>query len=158
MQLRKSLTKAVLALLALLLSQSITLGQAAQAKTQRFGTGWLEMPAGYKFEHVNGPDFGVDYMIPKDADLQGTTTMFGLYMGNAPSFEPPKGVKILAGHFGARKLNWHIWKTVADNETVYHRQALIKFKNGFWHLFLSAPDMQRMRELMSILDSYRAKA
>jgi hypothetical protein len=158
-RLGKFLLAVILALLAFMLPQSTTLGQAAQAKTQRFGAGWIDIPAGYKFEHVVGPDFDVDYVIPNDVQLNKATTMLGLYTGFAPPFNPPaKGVKIRAGHFGARKIKWHIWKTVAENETVYHFEALIRLKGGLWvwHLFMAAPDMQRMRELMSILESYRA--
>ena len=149
---------AILALLALILLQSVTLGHSAQAQTQRFAAGWVEMPAGYKFEHVDGPDFDVDYLFPKDAELNEDPTTLGLYTGIAPSFEPPsKGVEIRAGHFGNKKVKWHIWKTVDEKKTVYHQQALIKIKGGFWHLFLTAPDTQRMRELLTILGSYHTK-
>ena len=143
-----------------MLSQSVTLGQAGQGQTQRFGSGLIEVPAGYKFEHVNGPDFDVDSLIPNDEQLNKATTMLGLYIGFAPSFRPPAhGVKIRAGHFGARKVKWHIWTTVAESKTIYHREALIRLKGGLWvwHLFSAAPDVQRMRELMGILETYRAR-
>ena len=160
MRLRKFFLAVILALVALMLPQSMTLGQAAQAQTQRFGAGWIDMPAGYKFEHVDGPDFDVDYLIPNDVQLNQATTMLGLYTGTAPPFKPAsQGVKIRSGHFGARKIKWHIWKTVAENKTIYHHEALIRLKGDLWvwHLFMAAPDMQRMRELMSILESYRAR-
>ena len=146
-------------LLALMLPQSGTPGQARQAQTQRFGAGWIDRPASYKFEHINGPDFDVDYLIPNDMQLNKATTMLGLYTGAFPSFEPPsKGVKIRSGRFGSRKVKWQIRKTVAENKTIYHCEALIRLKGGLWvwHLFIAAPDIQRMRELMAILESYRA--
>jgi hypothetical protein len=159
MRLRKFLLAVIVALLALMLPQSTTPGQAAQDKAQRFGAGWIDIPAGYKFEHVVGPDFDVDYVIPHDVELNKATTMLGLYTGTAPPFRPPsRGVKIRARHFGPRKIRWHVWKTVAENKTSYHYEALIRLKGDLWvwHLFAAAPDMQRMRELMSILESYRA--
>jgi len=159
MQLKKFFFTVILALLALMLPRSGTLAQATQAQTQRFGAGWIDLPAGYKFEHVAGPDFDVDYIIPDDAQLSKATTMLGVYTGFAPPFRPPaKDVKIRSGRFGARKVNWHIWKTVAENKTIYHREALIRPKDSWVsHLFIAAPDMQRMRELMGILESYRLR-
>jgi len=135
-----------------------TFGQSAQAKPQRFGEGWIDLLPGYKFEHVVGPDFGVDYIIPSDAHLDNATIMLGLYAGNAPSFHPPtNGVTTRAGHLGARKIKWYIWNSVADNQTIYHYQALIKIKGGVWHLFMAAPDMKSIQQLMSILESYRSE-
>jgi hypothetical protein len=160
MRLRRLCFAGILALLALVLSQSITLGQTAQVHTQKFGAGRIDMPAGYKFEHVDGPDFDVDYLLLNDEQLDEATTMLGLYTGTAPDFEPAsKGVKTHSGHFAGRRVKWHIWKTVAENKTIYHQEALIRLKGsyGIWHLFMAAPDMQRMRELISILESYRAR-
>ena len=158
MRLRRFFITVILVLLALVLPQSGALGQATQAHAQRFGAGWIDLPAGYKFEHVVGPDFDVDYIIPNDVQLSKATTMLGLYSGFFPAFKPPaKGVEIRSGRFGARKVKWHIWKIVAENKTIYHREALIRPKDSwFSHLFMAAPDMQRMRELMAILESYRA--
>jgi len=158
MRLRRIFMAAILALIVLMLPQSVIPGPSAQAQTQRFAAGWVDMPAGYKFEHVDGPDFDVDYLFPKDSELNEDPTTLGLYTGTAPSFEPPfKGVRIRAGNFGNKKVKWHIWETVDENKIVYHQQTLIKIKGGFWHLFLTAPDMQRIQELLSILGSYRTK-
>jgi hypothetical protein len=79
LRLRKFFITVNLALLALVLPQSTTPGQATQDQTQRFGAGWIDLPASYKFEHINRPDFDVDYLILNDEQLNKASTMLGLY-------------------------------------------------------------------------------
>ena len=150
----------ILLLLVVLSPQSVSFGQEPQTKMEKFSAGLVTVPSGYKTERVIGPDFDVDYVIPEGAKLNETDVMLGIYTGSFPSFSPPtKGVKTEEGHFGGKRFKWHLWETTADGKTGYHREALVKLEGGqwVWHIFVKAPDKQRMEELMGILRSYRAE-
>ena len=150
----------ILILLVVVSPRSVIFGQVSQIKKERFAAGRVVVPPGYRAERVVGPDFDVDYVIREGAQVNQTDVMLGIYTGSFPGFSPPaKGVKSEAGHFGGKRFKWHIWKTTVGGKTTFHREGLVRREGGqwVWHIFVAAPDKQRMKELMRILRSYRAQ-
>ena len=146
--------------LILSLPHNLALGQEAQVKTERFLAGHIDVPPGFKTERVIGPDFNIDYVIREGARVSNADMILGIYTGSFPGFSPPaRNVKTTADSFSGHSLKWYIWRTQVKNKKVYHYEALIRLEGGqwVWHIFIVAPDMQRMRELLSILKSYQAK-
>lgn len=172
---RTFLSTLIFTLLVLSVRQTATLAQTARTRTVNFAGGQIEVAPGYKTERIIGVDFTVDYVLPEDALLDKTDVMLGIYTGGFPSYHPPKkGVSTKSGRFGERRLKWHIWKTTVESKTVYRYETLVplessesrnpkkKSKNAppaiqsdVWHIFIAAPDPQRLRELMGIFKSYR---
>ena len=148
--------------------QSATPAQTVQTTTTDFYGGQITLPSGYRTQTVFGEDFTVYYVLPEGAQLDKTDVMLGIYVGNFPSYSPPKrGVKTKSGSFAGRRFKWQIWKT-----TIYRYETLVQLERGqrvrergqwrrvqgaVWHIFVAAPDRQHIRELMQILKSYRGR-
>ena len=163
----------VFTLLALAQWQGATLAQTVQTKTADFYGGRIVLPSGYRTQTVFGEDFTVYYVLPEGAQLDKADAMLGIYVGDSPSYSPPKkGVKTKSGKFAGRRFTWRIWKTTAESKTVYRYETLIQLDGGqrvrergrwrrvqgtVWHIFVAAPDPQHLRELMAILKSYRGR-
>jgi hypothetical protein len=158
---KRRLIVAVMLIQVSLLATGPASAQNVTARTVPFFGGQITLPAGYKTEHVRGPDFDVDYVIPEGTTANTAKVMFGIYDGSHSSFEPPKtGVTTESGSFGGKSFEWKVWQTTDQGKTAYQYQALIRLEGGqwVWHLFISAPEMKQIEVLKEIVRSYRSPA
>jgi len=96
-----------------------------------------------------GPDFEVCY-----ATLKGSKTIvFGIYLGNFPSFDAKKGTSLGEGKIGGRSITWYRMSGTS-NPASLSRQALLMLneKEGYVaHVWVYANTTQELESRLSVL-------
>lgn len=117
-----------------------------------------ELPAGSSIEwtYNEGPDFDVCYAHPSGSDEM----MFGVYLGNHPSFRPKRSSRIGKGKVAGHRIVWYRPEPSNSPASLY-RQTLLTLdpEAGYVaHLWVVAETEQEMRERLSILEHIRFKS
>ena len=107
-----------------------------------------ELPADSNlvWSHHEGPDFDVCYAAEPGSDA----TAFGVYLGNAPSFNPDDGARIGKGRVAGRRVVWY-----RHGASPLDRQTLLMLdrKSGYAaHIWVAAESDQQLQNRLSVLE------
>lgn len=110
----------------------------------------LPTDSGLEWEYHEGPDFDVCYASKPGSD----GSVFGICLGNHPSFEPKGSVRIGKGKVAGKKVVWY-QQNPEENSAPFARQAMIVLDRKFGyvaHVWLSADTDQELQDRLSILE------
>ncbi|PZQ17328.1 MAG: hypothetical protein DI564_05820 [Rhodanobacter denitrificans] len=115
------------------------------------------LPADTHVEWIynEGPDFDVCYAHPTDSD----ETIFGVYLGNHPSFHPKRTNRIGRGKVGGLRMVWYR-RSSSDSPAAFDRETLLILdrETGYVaHLWVIAETEQQLQERLSVLERMRFK-
>ena len=111
----------------------------------------LPAQAGLEWTYQEGPDFDVCYA----AKPGSKTIVFGIYLGNFPSFKTKDAIRLGKGRVASKEVIWY-----QDNSSTFGRQTIIvlnkKYEN-FAHVWVVAGTEQELRYRLSILEQIKFK-
>ena len=106
--------------------------------------------SGLTWTYQQGPDFGVCY-----AALQGSSSsVFGIYLGNYPSFHPERATALDKGNVGGKQVIWYRQDQTDDNSP-FARQTLLMLdgQSGFVaHIWVTADTDKQLKDRLAILE------
>lgn len=115
----------------------------------------LPANSGLEWEYHEGPDFDVCYAGKPSSDV----SVFGIYLGNHPSFKPKEGVRVGKGNVAGKKVVWYLQDT-EDSSSAFARQTLIVLNRKYGyvaHVWLDADTDQELQDRLSILERITIK-
>ena len=132
-------------LLALLLACAAT---ARAADADRFCPP-LPAAAHFVWSHYRGPDFDVCHALRPGSD----STVFGIYFGWHPSFNPARGTRLDPGVVGGRPVTWFVGASMrADG--AFAQQTLIELtdaSHAVAHVWIDAASQEELAESLRVL-------
>ena len=104
--------------------------------------------SGLTWTYADGADFGVCY-----ASAPGSkATVFGIYLGNAPSFDPARATRVAAGHIAGKEVIWYRRDSYSGIAPLA-RQTVIAITNRYIaHIWVNADTEAQLQERLSILE------
>jgi hypothetical protein len=104
--------------------------------------------SGLTWTYSDARNFGVCY-----ASAAGSSaTVFGVYIGTDPDFDPTRATPLTSGIVGGRKIIWYR-KDSASGADSLGRQTLIAIKNGaVIHIWVNANTEAELQHRLSILE------
>ena len=110
----------------------------------------LPADSGLKWTYQDGPDFGVCYASLVDTEQ----SVFGIYLGNHPSFHPEHSTMIGKGRVAGRRIDWYR-QDASDDDSPFARQTLLTLdgKGGYVaHVWVTANNEQELQARLAILE------
>lgn len=106
--------------------------------------------SGLEWAYSEGPDFDVCR-----ASAPGSETLvFGIYLGNHPSFHPERSNRISKGKVAGRRVTWYRQEP-GDSDSAFSRQTLLTLdrKWGYVaHIWVAAETEQQLLDRLSVLE------
>ena len=155
----------LLALAAFIILSSIparaVVPEGALDNRARLVGGCLTLPEGYTSESEKGPDFTVERVkaLPGAA---APDAMIGVYTGNYPSFQVPKGAKKEVVRTKIRKLTWYYWIQSHGESKYHHFEARWVVEGSHtdddepplqYHLFVTGTNLDQVQALKRLVES-----
>jgi hypothetical protein len=112
--------------------------------------------SGLEWTYSEGPDFDVC----RASALGSETLVFGIYLGNHPSFHPERSNRISKGRVAGRRVNWYR-QELGDSDSSFSRQTLLTLdrKWGYVaHIWVAADTEQQLLDRLSVLERIVFKA
>jgi len=114
----------------------------------------LPANSGLKWNYTEGPDFDICRA------MEGDVQVFGVYLGNAPSFRPDKKQRGESGGIGKYKVTWHSMPS-QDTSRPIGKQTLIQLnqKPGMdvAHIWITAKDAKEMSRMLAVFKQVNFK-
>ena len=108
----------------------------------------LPPDSGLTWTYADGPDFGVCYASAPGSNA----TVFGIYLGNAPSFDPARATRMAAGHVAGKEVIWYRRDSYSGIAPLA-RQTVIAINNRYIaHIWVNADTEAQLQERLSILE------
>jgi hypothetical protein len=116
----------------------------------------LPSGSGLEWTYSEGPDFDVCR-----ASTPGSETMvFGIYLGNHPSFHPARSNRAGKGKVAGRRVTWYRQEP-GDSDSAFSRQTLLTIDRRWGyvaHIWVVADTEQELLERLSVLERIVFKA
>jgi hypothetical protein len=108
----------------------------------------LPPDSGLTWSYAEGSDFAVCY-----ASASGSkATVFGVYLGNEPNFDPTRATRVALGHVAGKDVIWYRKDSAAEDET-FARQTVIALNGRYIaHLWVNASTEVQLRQRLAILE------
>jgi len=109
-----------------------------------------------QWTYSEGPDFDVCYAHEPSSD----EIVFGIYLGNHPSFHPKRADRIGKGRVGGIRVVWYK-RDPDDTNAAFSRQTLLTLgpEMGYMaHLWVAADTEQHLHDRLSVLERIRFKS
>ena len=110
----------------------------------------LPANSGLEWTYSEGPDFDVcRASAPGSKDL-----VFGIYLGNHPSFHPERSSRIGKGKIAGRRVAWYRQES-SDSNSAFSRQTVLTLhrKWGYVaHVWVAADTGQQLQDRLSVLE------
>jgi len=116
----------------------------------------LPSNSGLVWNYSEGPDFDVCRASAPGSESQ----VFGIYLGNHPSFDPERSIRIGKGKVAGRRVIWYRQEST-DTNAALSRQTLLTLdrKWGYVaHIWVSADTDQQLLDRLSVLERIVFKA
>lgn len=105
------------------------------------------------WQHSVGPDFEVCH-----ASMTGSkATVFGIYLGNFPSFDPKHAVRVSSGVVGGRDVSWYQGGPGGAGDP-FSRQTIVSLDpkgHSLAHVWVFASNDAQLQERMELLRHIR---
>jgi hypothetical protein len=104
--------------------------------------------SGLTWTYAEGSDFAVCY-----ASAPGSkTTVFGVYLGNEPNFDPTRATRVATGHVAGKEVIWYRKDSATEDETLA-RQTVIALNGRYIaHVWVNASTAAQLQERLSIVE------
>ncbi len=109
----------------------------------------------FTWTHKKGPDFDICYAKPSGSK----ETAFGVYLGNAPGFNPQKGTAIDGGEVGGYVVTWYqVPKEPGTTEFARQTIVYLSGKQGLLaHVWLNAATSDQLAQRLAALKKLQFK-
>jgi len=111
----------------------------------------LPPESGLEWKYLDGPDFGICYAMHAATKADA----FGIYLGNFPSFNPAKGIKVATGTLAGKEVVWYRGFGNDDQSQDRVWQTVLQLGNSYTsvaHVWVDASDEQRLQRCLTILE------
>ena len=125
----------------------------ANARTAQETCPILPPDSGIAWSYREGPDFDLCYAL----DRKTKDTLFGIYLGHAPSFHPENAKRLSDGRVADRRTIWYAYEKDASE---FARQALVALdsEHGFVaHIWVRAHSSADLQRTLTVLENMRFK-
>lgn len=110
----------------------------------------LPADSGLQWTYQDGPDFGVCYASPVGTD----ESVFGIYLGNFPSFHPERSMRVGKGKVAGRSVEWYRQEESAERSP-FARQTLVTLdrkRGNVAHVWVMANNQEELQARLAILE------
>lgn len=110
----------------------------------------LPSDSGLEWTYSEGPDFDVCRASASGSEDQ----VFGIYLGNHPSFHPERATSIGRGKVAGRRVTWYR-QDPGDSSSAFSRQTLLTLDSKWGyvaHIWVTADTEQQLQDRLSILE------
>jgi hypothetical protein len=107
----------------------------------------LPAGSGLTWRYAHGPDFGVCY-----ASYAGSSaTVIGVYLGNAPEFDPALATPVRAGSIGGREVTWFRRDSASGNAPLAVQTVVVVNRHYMAHVWVNADTEAELNERLAIM-------
>jgi hypothetical protein len=113
----------------------------------------LPANSGLTWTYQGGDDFGVCY-----ASGGGSAgTVFGIYFGNTPTFDPSRATAVAAGNVGGHAVTWYRHDSAAGGDAFSLQTLVYVSKRYVAHVWVAADSEAQLQQRLAILKQVRFK-
>jgi hypothetical protein len=107
----------------------------------------LPAGSGLTWTYQGGDDFGICYAAAPGS----TSTVIGIYFGNAPTFDPSRATPAGAGNVGGREVVWYRHDSAAAGDALGLQTLVAVSKRYVAHVWVSADTQAQLQARLGIL-------